>query len=69
MLPKIEPVIEAFTSHSHGHGILHLQTSNQSPETFHFGTVLAVTVLAASISTKNRDYLIRFIRPTFRQEN
>jgi hypothetical protein len=28
-----------------------LQTSNQSPEAFHFGTLLVVTVFAASIST------------------
>jgi hypothetical protein len=30
----------------HGHGILHLQTSNQSPETFQFGILL---VAAAAI--------------------
>jgi hypothetical protein len=28
----------------HGHGILHLQTSNQSPETFHLGIVLVFVV-------------------------
>jgi hypothetical protein len=51
-------------ANSQGHGMLHLQTSNQSPEAFHFGTlffvvteVVAVVVVAA-ISLNIRASLI-----------
>jgi hypothetical protein len=32
----------------HGHGILHLQTSNQSPETFQLGVLLLLLLMAAA---------------------
>ena len=50
----------------HGHGILQLQTSNQCPEAFHFGTLLAVTVFAASISTTNRGLSYKIYYPSLR---
>jgi hypothetical protein len=36
----------------HGHGILHLQTSNQSPETFQFGILLVVADAAIGFGAK-----------------
>jgi hypothetical protein len=51
----------------HGHGILHLQTSNQSPETFQLGVLAAAaiasaakgTILAFHVLTNRNPYTIK----------
>ena len=53
----------------HGHGILHLQTSNQSPETFQLGVLLMAaaaiafaakgTILAFHVLTNINSYTIK----------
>jgi hypothetical protein len=36
----------------HGHGILQLQTSNQSPETFQLGVLLLMAAAAITFAAK-----------------
>jgi hypothetical protein len=43
----------------HGHGILHLQTSNQSPETFQLGILL----VAAAIEFDAKGVILAFLHP------
>ena len=43
----------------HGHGILHLQTSNQSPETFQFGILL----VTAAIEVDAKGIILAFLHP------
>jgi hypothetical protein len=40
--------MSGYWANSHGHGMLHLQTSNQPPETIHFGILVVVVVVVAA---------------------
>jgi hypothetical protein len=42
--------MSGYWANSHGHGMLHLQTSNQPPETIHFGILVVVVVVVVAAS-------------------